>query len=535
MSKTEQEASQTVSQGEEGGTSRHQGSAPVAREAGPLPAALDRRSFVKGGAASVAAMALGTTALASLAGCGPKQEKAPDAEKPAPQVEAYDIVIVGAGGAGLAAALAAKQGGVAKVLLLEKGIGSGGNTNFSSSGMNASETRFQVKDKIEDTNELFAEDTFKGGHELGERTLVDFMCSNSSAAIDWLDEAGITLDNITQMGGASVKRCHRPTDGSAIGKTLIPGLRDAVEREGVETLVETPATELVVDANGAVTGVKAQTKDGAETTFEAKAVIIAAGGFGSNKEMLRKYRPEVADFVTTNIPYTTGDGMIMAQKAGAELVLMEQVQTHPTVEQTTGALIAEGIRGGGAILINSEGKRFFNEMETRDAVSEAELEQPGKYAYVVYDQQVYESNLDAVSYDERGLSVKAPTLAELASKIKVDTAALEEAVATYNAVTTDGATDPFGRTKGLIAFGSGPFYACKIAPGIHYCMGGIRIDEQSRALDAKGKPIAGLYAAGESTGGLHGSNRLGGNGVCDTMVFGPNAAEQAALYIAKSA
>jgi fumarate reductase flavoprotein subunit len=497
--------------------------------------AFDRRSFIKGGVAFTVATAFGTTALASLTGCAPKGNSPSDSSASAPAVETYDIVIVGAGGAGLAAALAAKQEGVAKVLLLEKGLGSGGNTSFSSSGMNASETDFQKKDGIEDSNKLFVEDTLKGGHETGDSKLVGFMCDNSATAIEWLDEVGITLDNVTQMGGASVKRCHRPTDGSAIGKTLIPGLRDAVERTGVEILVETPATELLTDESGAVIGVKAKSKDGSEMTCEAKAVIITAGGFGSNKEMLRKYRPEIADFVTTNIPYTTGDGMVMAQKAGAELVLMEQVQTHPTVEQETGALIAEGIRGGGAILVNAEGARFFNEMETRDAVSAAELTQPGGYAYVIYDQQVYDGNLDAVSYDERGLSVKAATLAELAAEIKLDASALEETVVAYNAVTTEGATDAFGRTKGLIAFGSGPFYACKIAPGIHYCMGGIRVDAQSRALSADGKPIVGLYAAGESTGGLHGDNRLGGNGVCDTMVFGPNAAREAARYITESA
>jgi fumarate reductase flavoprotein subunit len=494
-------------------------------------ASIDRRGFVKGGVALGAAVALSGTAFASLVGCTSKNPEQPGGE--APQAETYDIVIVGAGGAGLAAALAARQEGVDKILLLEKGVGSGGNTNFSSSGMNASQTRFQDTAGIEDTNKLFADDTFAGGHEMGERSLVDFMCENSSAAIDWLDEAGITLDNITQMGGASVKRCHRPTDGSAIGKTLIPGLRDAVERNGIAVLTETPATELIVNDAGTVVGVKARPEgDSTDTSYQAKAVIITAGGFGSNKEMIREYRPAIADFVTTNIPYTTGDGMLMAQKAGAELVLMDQIQTHPTVEQTTGALIAEGIRGGGAILINSEGKRFFNEMETRDAVSEAELEQPGKFAFVVYDQQVYDSNLDAASYDERKLSVKANTLQELAAEMDVDADALAETVAAYNAVTNEGVEDSFGRTKGLIAFGNGPFYACKVAPGIHYCMGGIRVDALSRALNAKGEPIVGLYAAGESTGGLHGGNRLGGNGVCDTMVFGPNAAKQAAAYAA---
>ncbi|MDR1359240.1 MAG: FAD-dependent oxidoreductase, partial [Coriobacteriales bacterium] len=176
-------------------------------------ACLDRRGFIRLGAACGAAAVLSTGALASLAACGPRTEGSSSDGSGAPrEAGSYDIVIVGAGGAGLAAALAASQEGVEKVLLLEKGISSGGNTNFSSSGMNASETRFQEQQGIEDTNSLFAEDTFKGGHELGEQTLIDFMCNGSAGAIDWLDSVAIKLDNITQMGGASVKRCHRPTN-----------------------------------------------------------------------------------------------------------------------------------------------------------------------------------------------------------------------------------------------------------------------------------------------------------------------------------
>jgi fumarate reductase flavoprotein subunit len=487
------------------------------------PPALGRRRFVQGACVLGAGAVFGST----LAACAPKKEQ----ETPTATETVYDVLVVGAGGAGFAAALTAKQQGAAQVLLLEKGQMVGGNTNFSSSGMNASETKFQKQAEIEDSNDLFIDETYEGGHKKADLDLVSVMCTSSSAAIDWLEATGIKLDNITQMGGASVKRCHRPTDGSAVGLTLIPGLAAATETAGVTILTETSATELLVDQKGAVVGVKA-TNLGKEVSYKAKSVVIAAGGFGSNREMIGKYRPAIKDFPSTNVPFTTGDGMIMAEKVGAELIQMEEIQIHPTVSPDDGSLIAEGIRGGGAILVNIEGKRFIDEMKTRDAVSEAELAQPGDFVYVLYDKQVFDANKAAAGYEKRELSVKGNTLDELAAAIKIDPATLAQTVAAYNAVTTEGAQDEFGRTVGLIAFGEGPFYACRVAPGIHYCMGGIKVDKENRALTAGGQPIGGLYAAGESTGGLHGGNRLGGNGVCDTMVFGCNAGANAATYSA---
>ncbi|WP_251178245.1 flavocytochrome c [Adlercreutzia agrestimuris] len=477
-------------------------------------AGVSRRSFLAG----VGALgALGV--LGGLSGCAPQntQEEADDA------AESYDAVIVGTGGAGLSAAIAAYDKGLTNIVVLEKMSAYGGNTNFSSSGMNASETMFQADQNIEDSNDLFAQETLDGGHNTGDPELVAFMCDNSAGAIEWLDDLGITLDNITLTGGMSVHRCHRPTDGSAVGLTLVPGLVAAINNRNIPIRMDCEATELVKDGD-AVTGIVVK-ENNKTKTLNARAVILATGGMGANQEMVTKYRPDLAGYVTTNQPGATGDGYTMAENVGAELIQMDQIQIHPTVEQETSTLVAEGVRGGGAILVNADGNRFFDEMSTRDKVSAAELEQPGSFAWCVFDQQVYDNNKAIAKYDSAGIVKQASDIASLAEAIEVDPAALQSTVAAYNAITTDGATDEFGRTEGCIAFADGNMYAIKVAPGIHHAMGGIRINVKNEALDENGNPIPGLYAAGEVTGGIHGNNRIGGNAVCDIEVFGKNVGE----------
>lgn len=476
---------------------------------------ISRRNFVAG-AATVGAMAAFGMAGCSSKGSGKAESKA----------EEYDIVIVGAGGAGMSAAIAAHDAGVEKVVVLEKEGNVGGNTNFSSSGMNASETKFQKAQGIEDSNELFAQETLDGGHDTGNPELVHFMCDNSAGAIDWLDGLGITLDNITMTGGMSVKRCHRPTDGSAVGKTIVPGLQKAVEDRGIEIKTNCDVKELVQADDGSITGVKTDKGD-----YSAKAVILAAGGLGSNPDMITKYRPDLEGYVSTNQPGATGDGYAMAEAVGAQLIQMDQIQIHPTVEQSSSMLIAEGLRGGGAILVNSEGKRFFNEMSTRDKVSAAELEQSGKFAWEVFDQTVYDKNKAAANYDKSGLVKKGDSVEALAKEIEVDAATLQATIDAYNKLTTEGATDEFGRTQGMIEFQPGNMYAIKVAPGIHHEMGGIKINVDNQALGEGDEPIKGLYAAGEVSGGIHGNNRIGGNAVCDITVFGKNAGEVVAKAI----
>ena len=442
-----------------------------------------------------------------------------------------DIVIIGAGGAGMTAAIDATQAGKS-VILLEKMPYPGGNTTKATGGMNAAETHYQAEQGIEDSVEQFVEDTMKGGHDLNNRDLVTVMAQNSAAAIDWLDSIGAPLPKVSFSGGATNKRIHAPEDGSGVGAYLVTAFRRNLDELGVTVLYDTRATDILTE-NGAVSGVKAQSKT-QDVTITTKAVILATGGFGNNEDMIVQYRPDLKGTVTTSAPGITGDGIVMAQAIGADLVDIEQIQLHPTVEQSTSMLITESVRGDGAILVNQEGKRFTNELLTRDVVSAAELAQPGSYAYIIFDQRLREGLKATEKYISTGITVQGDTIEDLAAQLDIDPATLAQTLADWNGYVAAQNDPDFGRTTGMEAdLSQAPYYAIKIAPGIHHTMGGVKIDTQARVINTQGDPIPGLFAAGEVTGGVHGGNRIGGNAVADIVVFGKVAAQSAIAYLAQ--
>lgn len=489
-------------------------------------AALTRRTFVTGaiGAGLTAAAGLALGSQANVAGA---DETAAAAEGPD-----YDVIVIGAGGAGMTAAMSAHDGG-ARVLLMEKMAVAGGNTVCAEGGMNACCTKVQEEEGIEDSVELFANDTFEGGHELGDMELITFMCENSNAALERLEERGMFLTRLSTSGGASVKRIHRPEDGSAVGAYLVRHMCEQCEQRGVAAVTQMRADELLTNSEGAVCGVRAcDLRTGASVTYSAKAVIVAAGGFGANHEMLAQYRPELLNAVTTNQPGATGDGIVLAQAIGADTVDIDQIQVHPTVEQGTATLLSEGIRGDGAVLVNANGERFVNELLTRDKVSAAEWEQPEGWAYAVFDKKVYDANTSVENkFVSKGLALVADTVEELGAQMDVDADAFVETIAAYNDAIANDEADPQGREKAREPIVDAPFYAIKVAPGIHHTMGGLRINTATEVLDADGEAIPGLFAAGEVTGGIHGGNRLGGNAICDINVFGHQAAMSALSYL----
>ena len=451
---------------------------------------------------------------------GPKAEKTVDTE----------VVVIGAGGAGMTAAIMLHQAGK-NFVLLEKMPYAGGNTTKATGGMNAAETHYQKEQGIEDSKALFAADTMKGGHALNDPELVAMMANESANAIDWLDTIDAALPKISDSGGASVNRIHAPEDGSGVGGYLVERFSAKLNELGVEPLYDTAATELLTDAEGKICGVKAEGKD-TIYTFNCKAVILASGGFGANEDMYTQYRPDLKGTVTTNAPGATGDGIVMAQKLGAALVDIEQIQLHPTVEQTTSILITESVRGDGAILVNQSGVRFTNELLTRDAVSAAELEQEGQYAWIIFDQNLRDHLKATEKYVKSGITVQADTIEGLAEILKIDPATLAKTLNDWNGYVKDQRDPDFGRTTGMDAdLTTPPYYAIKIAPGIHHTMGGVKINTAAQVINNEGKVIPGLFAAGEVTGGVHGGNRLGGNAVADIVIFGRIAAESAIEYI----
>ncbi|WP_038900250.1 flavocytochrome c [Dickeya dadantii] len=445
-------------------------------------------------------------------------------------MQRYDVVVIGSGGAGLAAAIQACDDG-AKVLIVEKMSSIGGNTIKASVGMNAAGTRFQKIKGIVDDKQRFYEETLKGGKLKNNPDLLKRFVEGAPMAIEWLAERGIELNDITITGGMSVDRTHRPADGSAVGGFLISGLVKNINKRNIDVMLETSVVDIVHEA-GAITGVRVLNEDHEQLTIATKGVVVATGGFSANREMVVKYRPDLDGFVTTNHKGATGSGIAILEKVGADTVDLGEIQIHPTVEQTTSYLISESIRGGGAILVNQQGHRFFNEMETRDKVSAAIINLPEKYAYILFDEQVRTKNKAADEYLSRGFVVSASSPRELADKLAIDSHALLATLERYNQFVEKQHDDDFGRKTALRhPINQGPFYAIRIAPGVHHTMGGVVINTDTAVLDNKKRVIRGAFAAGEVVGGIHGGNRIGGNAVADIIVFGIQAGRNAASYV----
>ena len=442
----------------------------------------------------------------------------------------YDIIIVGAGGAGMTAALEAKANGMNPVIL-EKMPVAGGNTTKSSSGMNASETKFQKEQGIEDSNDLFYEETLAGGHDTNNKEMLRFFVDNSASAIDWLDSIGIRLNNITITGGMKEKRTHRPEDGSAVGQYLVAGLVRNVQEKGIPLFVNADVKE-ITEQDGKVNGVKVLFNQKDEKVITGAAVIVTTGGFGANMEMITEVRPDLEGYVTTNQIGSTGDGIKMIEQVGGTTVDMDQIQVHPTVQQEKSYLIGEAVRGEGAILVSSEGKRFGNEMDTRDKVTASINTLPEKSAYLVFDSGV-KSRVKAVDqYIKMGVVKTADTIEALAEQINLPAAELKTTVDTWNSAVKNKQDEEFGRTTGMDNDLSGaPYYAIQIGPGIHYTMGGVVINTNTEVLNTDGQPITGLFAAGEVVGGLHGQNRIGGNSVAEIIIFGRQAGIKSAEFV----
>lgn len=434
-----------------------------------------------------------------------------------------DLVIIGSGGAGLTAAVQASELGLSAVVL-EKEDKIGGNTNRASSGMNAAETTVQASHGIVDRMQDFYDETFQGGGRLNDREMLRHFVTRAPIAIDWLANHGLPLTDLTITGGMSVQRTHRPASTAPVGAFLIKGLTKLAQDQGVQIVTQAKVTSLI-QQNGRVTGVRYEDQSGQEHQLLSRAVILASGGFGASKELLKRYRPDLANYKTTNQPGATGDGLKLASQVGAQLMQLDLVQVHPTVQQDQphAFLIGEAVRGEGAILVDANGHRFINELDTRRVVSNAITALPEHSAYLIFDQHVRDRVKAIEFYHHIGLVKSAETLSELADQLEMDdlTATVEQ----WNQDVQTQQDPQFGRTTGMgQPLTQGPFYAIHVAPAVHYTMGGVHADAETRVLDANGQPIPGLYAAGEVVGGLHGNNRIGGNSIAETVVFGRQAA-----------
>jgi fumarate reductase flavoprotein subunit len=445
---------------------------------------------------------------------------------PAFAAETADVVIIGSGGAGLSAAVTAHDLGK-KVVVLEKMGYLGGNTNRAAGGLNAAESKPQKAKGIQDTIKSHYDDTMKGGKFLNNPDLVRVLTENAAGSVDFINGLGGDLTDVGMMAGASQKRAHRPTGGGFVGAEVVKTLSKAAKDRKIDIRMMSKADELIVE-NGRVVGVKFTTRGKPSSEIRAKAVVLAAGGFSANQDLVVKYQPGLKGFATTNHSGATGDGIVLGEKAGAATVDMKEIQSHPTVVPGNGEMITEAVRGNGAILVNKDGKRFINELQTRDKVSAAELEQKDKVGYLLFDNDVRKSLKAIESYVKKGLVTEGKDLKELADKLKINAANLEATVKKYAEFQAAKSDKDFGRADMPRPLTQAPYYAVEVTPAVHHTMGGLKINTNAEVIDTKGKVIPGLFAAGEVTGGVHGANRLGGNAMADIVTYGRIAGKNAA-------
>lgn len=460
-----------------------------------------------------------------------------DAKKGETVEKDTDVVVIGGGGAGFAAAVSAKEAG-ADVILVEKLASVGGNTLISGGEYAAPANDIQKEEGIEDSKELFAKDVEEAG---GNPELIKVLADKATEDAYWLrDDIGVEwLDSLMFFGGHSVKRSLIPA--AHTGNELIKNYLKKAEELGIEVLTETDVKE-ILSKDGKVCGIKAETKDG-ELVVNAKSVVVASGGFGANADMCYENDKEIDEHVlSTNSPGATGDGILMAEKLGADTVDMDKIQLYPVCDVETGKLLYCGDTRlvGGALLVNKEGKRFVEELGTRREISMAIKAQTDYVGYVLWDETSNEKTgtmksnpEEAKSLFDRGLMVKADTLEELADHFGIDKDALLETVKTFNENSAKKEDPEFNLRMLGWQVKDAPFYMMKAAPAVHHTMGGLKINTDAQVLNKDGEWIDGLYAAGEVTGGIHGSNRLGSVAMADITVFGRIAGENAAANAKK--
>ena len=493
-----------------------------------------------------------------------------------------DVVIIGGGGAGLSAATSAAENG-ATVVVIEKTASLGGNTKLALGLLNAADPERQAnlqmtdalkgtvqgyidmepKDEVMaswqstlkaqfeeylqsgstslfDSPEFHMIQTYVDGDYFGNPVLIEKMCSEALNTVNWLSEHGLKWPYTTKTAqGVLWQRAHQATEYKS-GLAYLETFTSAIEQGNlpVELFYEVRANELILE-NGRVTGVKCEGSDGTPYEFfGTKGVILTTGGFGANVEMREKYNsiwPTLgANVPTTNSPAITGDGIVMAEAIGANLVGMDKIQLLPVADPVTGETNTR-IGNGTSPYINKEGVRFVAEDSRRDVMAAAILNQTDSVCWLISSQKNSELDENMVNaYGltrdfllESGKAYMADTLEELAVMIDLDPDVLVDSINKFNEAFDSGVDGEFGRKvfDPNFRIDDPPYYACLRAPAVHHTMGGIEIDDQTHVYHTNGSIIPGLYAAGEVTGGIHGGNRLGGNAITDAITFGRIAGE----------
>jgi len=498
--------------------------------------------------ASISSAALLSGVKKCLKQAGGDMEKLSKPAKIADAVKAQysaDVVVVGGGGSGLAAAISAEQNGASVIVVEKLGI-LGGSTNVSEGALNAVDPKRQGPQGIEDSIEKFYTQTLVGGHNLGTPELVDYFTKHSYESVEWMESLGVKFKSeVGTATGALWQRSHYPTTPS--GNSYIRVYSDYINKtDRIQVLLNTPAQSITLDASGKAVAVVCSYKGKSVTVNAKKGIIIATGGFGANIDLRQKVNTGVWKHIKldssigcTNIfACAQGDGINMAQKIGAQVTGMSDIQLHPCGTPGTGLMVDIRTSGRNRIFVNKQGDRFVNEGAARDVLAQGIFDQEDATYWIVVNKVRYPSRdwVDAngatiANMVALGKVVEADMLDELAKKCNMDAGKLKASLDNYNAVVRGEKKDALGflaNNKADVQLTEGPWYACQKVPTVHHTMGGLKINVDTQVLGEGDKAIPGLYACGEVTGGIHGSNRLGGNAIADCMLFGRLAGANAA-------
>lgn len=489
-----------------------------------------RRSLLAGGTMA---------ALAAATGAAHAKEGAPAFDK------IYDVIVVGSGFAGLAAALQARLKG-AEVLLIEKMPVFGGNSAINGGAFAVAGSPLQEKEGIKDSPERMLQDMIRSGRGLSHVDLLKMIVEGTRPAFDFTLEHGVQYKPFVQhFGGHSVPRIMQTVESTGGGITR--PLADSCRKHGVDMHLNAKMESFIRDADGRVIGLKVRERyqfpkedSGVLQTYGTrKGVIMATGGFSRNLWFRMQQDPSLDDRLdSTNHLGATGEGMLEMFAIGGAPVQVDQIQLGPwsSPDEKGFGLVSQfntiaGFPMGIMVDVRT-GKRFCNELADRKARTDAilGLMENGKPVYPVCFTD--SKGVAKAQTLRNGLKYKViwqfDTVEALADHFKIPAAELKAQVARWNEMVAAGNDKEFGRALQLaIQLDKPPFYACRVWPKVHYCMGGVGIDHQARVLTVHGKPIEGLYAAGEVTGGAHGASRLGGCAIADGLVFGRIAADTA--------
>lgn len=433
-----------------------------------------------------------------------------------------DLVVVGAGIAGLAATLEAANNG-ADVILLEKMPAAGGSTIRSGGKILGAGTKLQEEKGIEDTPEQFADYLMEVGENEVNKDFIDLIANKSAENIDWLVENGVELEQDVEPLHSSIKpdRGHWTANGSGAGFTQ--PLEAKIKDKGIEILYETPATSLI-EEDGKIVGVMAENADGDIITVNAKAVILATGGFSRNEEMMEEYFPSSGD-VTTNVgDGNTGDGILMGKEAGAELI-MNDAGINMALNSPTYYGYGEEAKG---LFVTPSGERFMDESIFHFSRTRLMMELGIDNCWYVFDENTFNDRVAGAL--EAGTAVEADSIEELAEKMDADPAKLKDTVEKYNKMSKAGEDIEFGKDAQFMnPIEEGKFYAAHMTMSNSGTHGGLKIDIDGRVIDTEGNPIPGLYAAGEVASGqiLYKEYPGSGTAIISFLTFGRQAGQAA--------